>query len=46
MALARADLVALYTRYVDVWDAVTALGEVLDAREWDRPEFHRRAAVT
>ena len=36
----------LYTRFVDVGDAVTALLEVLDSREWDRPEYHRRAAVT
>lgn len=42
----RFGLAPLYTRYVDVWDAVAALAEVLDSRAWDRPEFHRRAAVT
>jgi kynureninase len=36
----------LYTRFVDAWDAAAALVEVLRQREWDRPEFHRRAAVT
>jgi kynureninase len=36
----------LYTRYVDVWDAVEILREVLAARAWDRPEFRARAAVT
>ncbi|MGQ9365677.1 kynureninase [Azospirillum sp. ST 5-10] len=36
----------LYVRHVDVWDAVEALREVLDTAAWDRPGFHRRAAVT
>ncbi len=36
----------LYTRFVDAWDAAAALVEVLRSRAWDRPEFHRRAAVT
>ena len=36
----------LYTRFVDAWDAAAALVEVLKSRAWDRPEFHRRAAVT
>ncbi len=36
----------LYLRYVDLWDAVAALREVLATREWDRPEHRRRAAVT
>jgi kynureninase len=36
----------LYLRYVDVWDAAAALREVLETRAWDRPEFHRRQAVT
>ena len=36
----------LYTRFVDVWDAVEGLRDVLEKREWDRPEFKRRAAVT
>ncbi len=36
----------LYLRYVDVWDAAEALGDILRTGAWDRPEFHRRAAVT
>jgi len=36
----------LYTRFVDAWDAVEGLRDVLEKREWDRPEFKRRAAVT
>src|SRR6185503_17269114 len=34
----------LYLRYVDLWDAVTALAEVLDTKAWDDPTFHRRSA--
>ncbi len=36
----------LYTRYVDAWDAVQHLHEVLVNEEWRRPEFNRRHAVT
>ena len=36
----------LYLRYVDVWDAAEALADVLRSGAWDRPEFHRRSAVT
>ena len=36
----------LYLRYVDVWDAVAALKDIMATRAWDRPEFHARAAVT
>ena len=36
----------LYVRYVDVFDAATALIDILATRAWDRPEFRRRAAVT
>ncbi len=36
----------LYVRYVDVWDAAETLAEILASGSWDRPEFHRRAAVT
>jgi kynureninase len=35
-----------YLRYVDVWDAVTTLREILDSGAWDRPEFHERRKVT
>ena len=36
----------LYVGHRDVWDAVEALRDVLATAAWDRPEFHRRAAVT
>lgn len=36
----------LYVRFVDVWDAMDALADILATRVWDRPEFHARAAVT
>ena len=36
----------LYVRYVDAYDAATILLEVLERREWDRPEYRRRSAVT
>lgn len=36
----------LYTRYVDVWDAVDTLARILDGRLWDTPEFLARKAVT
>jgi kynureninase len=36
----------LYVRFVDVWDAVEALRDVLATRAWDRPEFKQRRAVT
>ncbi len=35
-----------YLRHVDIWDAVEHLGQVLDTREWDRPRFRQRQAVT
>jgi kynureninase len=36
----------LYVRFVDVWDAVAALKDILASGAWDRPEFRVRAAVT
>ena len=36
----------LYLRYSDVWDAARTLADVLATGDWDRPEYHRRAAVT
>jgi kynureninase len=44
--LLRFGLAPLYLRYVDVWDAVAALADVLDSRAWDRADFHRRHPVT
>ncbi|WP_246795823.1 kynureninase [Burkholderia perseverans] len=36
----------LYTRYVDVWDAVEVLREILDTEAWRAPEFAARTTVT
>jgi kynureninase len=36
----------LYVRYVDVWDAVDHLVDLLATGGWDRPEFHARRTVT
>ncbi|MCK1791114.1 kynureninase [Pseudomonas violetae] len=36
----------LYIRYVDIWDSVGALREILEQKEWDRPEFLARKSVT
>jgi len=42
----RFGMTPLYTRYVDVFDAVEILAEIMETASWDTPEFHRRAAVT
>jgi kynureninase len=36
----------LYLRFVDVWDAVEQLREVLESAEWRDARFQQRAAVT
>lgn len=36
----------LYVRFIDVWNAVEHLRQVLDGGEWQRPEFNQRSAVT
>jgi kynureninase len=36
----------LYTSYVDVWDAVEVLRDVLATESWRAPEFAERASVT
>ena len=36
----------LYTRFVDVWDAVEQLHQVLTSGEWRDPRFHQQGAVT
>jgi kynureninase len=42
----RFGLAPLYVRFVDVWDAVAALRDILATRAWDRPEFKQRKTVT
>jgi kynureninase len=44
--LLRFGFAPLYTRYVDVWDAVDRLSEVLSRAEWREPRFTVRTAVT
>lgn len=44
--LMRFGFASLYTRYVDVFDAVRCLREVLASRAWQRPEYDTRLTVT
>ncbi|MET0592313.1 MAG: kynureninase [Polyangiaceae bacterium] len=44
--LMRFGFAPLYVRYVDVWDAVACLQQVLSTDAWNRPEFLRRQYVT
>jgi kynureninase len=44
--LMRFGFAALYTRYVDIFDAVSGLREVLITRAWQRPEYATRLTVT
>ncbi len=37
---------ALYVRYVDIWDAVAALKDIMATQAWDQPHFMTRKAVT
>ena len=36
----------LYTRFVDVWDAVEQLRQVMEGGEWQQERFNQRLAVT
>jgi kynureninase len=44
--LMRFGFASLYTRYVDIFDAVRCLREVLATRAWQRPEYATRLTVT
>ena len=44
--LLRFGFTPLYTRFVDVWDAVEQLSAVLTSAEWREARFNQRAAVT
>jgi len=44
--IARFGCVPLYTRFVDIWDAVEHIRAVLDSGEWREPRFAARSAVT
>ncbi|HEY1631799.1 MAG TPA: kynureninase [Rhizomicrobium sp.] len=36
----------LYLGYTELWDAVSALRDIMETHAWDRPEFHKRLKVT
>ena len=36
----------LFLRFVDVWDAVDKLRTIMVDKQWERAEFHVKAAVT
>lgn len=36
----------LYLRYADIAEAARTLADVLTSRDWDKPQYHQRAAVT
>jgi kynureninase len=42
----RLGITPLYLAYAELWDAVQHLKMVMTAREWDKPAFRSRAAVT
>ncbi len=42
----RFGIAPLYVRFVDVWDAVEALRDVLASRAWDHPQFQAPRVVT
>jgi len=44
--LMRFGFASLYTRYVDIFDAVSTLRDVLITRAWQRPEYATRLTVT
>ncbi|MDQ6883205.1 MAG: kynureninase [Candidatus Dormibacteraeota bacterium] len=44
--LIRFGFAPLYTRYVDIYDAVDVLRDVLRTRSWQRPEYETRLTVT
>lgn len=36
----------LFLSYVQAWDAMDTLADILGARSWDQPQYHERAKVT
>jgi kynureninase len=44
--LVRFGFAPLYVRYVDAFEAVEQLADLLDTGAWDRPGFHSRRTVT
>jgi kynureninase len=44
--LMRFGFAPLYNSFEDVWRAAQALGEILETKEWDKPQFRERQRVT
>ena len=44
--LMRFGFAPLYNRFVDAWDAVDRMADILSRRAWDEPRFLARKAVT
>ncbi len=44
--IVRFGLTPLYTRFVDIWDAVQIIHTVMKEKRWQAPRFSQRAAVT
>jgi kynureninase len=44
--LIRFGFAPLYNSFSEIVRAAEILAEILNAREWDRPPFHKRAKVT
>ena len=42
----RFGITPMYLRYVDMYDVVMAIREVMETRDWDRAEFKIRATIT
>ena len=42
----RFGLSPLFLRFIDVWDAMDALADILETKSWDKDEYRKRAAVT
>lgn len=36
----------LYLHYIDLWDCIDALEDIMEQQAWDRPEFKKLTAVT
>ena len=36
----------LYLRYVDLWDCVEALVDIMSTESWNQPQFLKQQAVT
>ena len=42
----RFGMAALYVRFIDIWNAVAALKDVMATKAWAAPQFQQRKAVT